>query len=172
MPGATATISLKVDAKLEGSAVLGNDAPVSKVVIDKAIRIIAGTDALGKADVLWAGKRTIVASGSENLDLAGVLAGLLGGTVTAAEITAIVVLADESNTNDVVLFGAASNAFNGPLTGTTPKLAVGPGDPFYCANRKGWPVVAGTGDILLVANSGSGTSVTYTIVLFGRTVAA
>ncbi|BBF70203.1 hypothetical protein [Sphingomonas bisphenolicum] len=170
MAGVVATLSLQVAAKLIGSADLGN--PIAPVTLEKVVRIAAGTDALGKADVLWADTRTIAASSTENLDLAGALAGLLGGTVTAAEITAIVVVADAGNTNDVVLFGAASNAFNGPLSGTTPKHALGPDDVYLATNKKGWTVTPATGDILLVANSGSGTAVTYSIILFGRTVAA
>lgn len=170
MAGVSADISLSLRAKLVGAADLGN--PVAPVALEKAIQITAGTDALGKADILWADTRTLAASATENLDLAGVLSGLLGSTVAAAEITAIVLLADDGNTNDVVFFGAASNAFNGPLSGTTPKLTLGPDDVALITNKKGWTVTATTGDIILVANSAAGTSVTYTIVFIGRTVAA
>lgn len=170
MAGVTADISLSLRAKLIGAADLGN--PVAPVAVDKLVQITAGTDAVGKADILWADTRTLAASATENIDLAGVLSGLLGGTVTAAEITAIIITADKGNTNDVVVFGAASNPFNGPLSGTTPKLTIGPDDVALITNRKGWPVTAGTGDIILVANSAAGTPVTYTLVLIGRTVAA
>lgn len=170
MPGVTASLSLQVAAKLTGVADLGN--PVAPVALEKIVRMVGGTDALGKADILFADTRTIAASSTENLDLAGVIAGLLGNTITAAEITAIIVTADPTNINDVQLFGAASNAFNGPLSGTTPKLSVGPDDVAMVTNKKGWTVTAGTGDILLVGNSGSGSAVTYTIILIGRTIAA
>lgn len=170
MAGVTADIILSIRAKLTGTADLGT--PSAPVVIDKHVQITSGTDATSKGDVLWADTRTLVASATENLDLAGVLSGLIGGTVTAAEITAIYIESAAGNTNDVVAFGAASNPFNGPLTGTTPKLAVGPGDFALITNRKGWTVTAATGDIILVANSSSGTPVTYTIALIGRTVAA
>lgn len=170
MPGVTGSLSLKLDARLVGAADLGN--PVAPVAIEKVLRLVAGTDALGKADILWADTRTIAASSSENLDLAGVLTGLLGGSVTAAEIIAIVLVADAGNVNDVQFFGAASNAFNGPLSGTTPKLAIGPDDMAMVTNRKGWTVTASTGDILLAGNGGSGSAVTYSIALIGRTIAA
>lgn len=170
MAGVLGTIAVGITAKLTGAADLGT--PVAPVRVSKTIDILPGTSALGMGDILWADERTLAASGTENIDLAGVLAGLLGGTVTAAEITAIYVEANAANTNDVVLFGAASNAFNAGLTGTTPKVAVGPGDCLLLTNRKGFGVTAGTGDILLVANSSSGTGVTYKIVIVGRTVAA
>lgn len=169
MAGVTATIDISIRAKLTGTADLGT--PLAPVSVDKHIQISPGTDALGKADVLFADTRTLAASATENLDLAGVLAGLLGGTVTAAEITAIYVEAAAANTNDVLVGGAGSNPFNGPLTGTTPKLQVGPGDCAFVSNRKGWTVTPSTGDILLVSNAAAGTAVTYTIVIIGRTVA-
>lgn len=170
MAGVTADISVSLRSRLTGAADLGN--PIAPVNIDKHVQITPGTDATNKADVLWADERTLVASATENLDLAGVLSGLLGGTVTAAEITAIYIEASAGNTNDVVAFGAASNPFNGPLSGTTPKLTLGPGDFALITNKKGWPITAGTGDIILVANSAAGTPVTYKIALIGRTVAA
>lgn len=170
MAGVSGKIGVAIAAKLVGAADLGN--PVAPVSVDKSIEITPGTDTLGKADILWADTRTLAASATENLDLAGAIAGLLGTTIAAAEITAIYLEAAAGNTNDVVFFGAASNAFNGILSGTTPKAAVGPGDCLLHTNRKGVAVVAGTGDILLVANGGAGTPVTYTIILFGRTVAA
>lgn len=170
MAGVSADILLSIKAKLAGAADLGN--PVAPVSIDKHIQITSGTAALGQADILWADTRTLAASATENLDLAGVLAGLLGSTITAAEITAVYVEAAAGNTNDVVVFGAASASFNGPLSGTTPKLTVGPGDCALITNRKGWAVTATTADIILVANSSSGTPVSYNIVLVGRTVAA
>lgn len=170
MTGVTADIQLAFKGKLDGAADLG--APTAPVDFAKRVAIAAGTDALGKADILWADTRTLAASATENLDLAGVLSGLLGGTITAAEITAIIISADKGNTNDVVFFGAGSNPFNGPLSGTTPKLTIGPDDFAAITNKKGWTVTATTGDILLVANSAAGTPVTYTIILVGRTVAA
>jgi hypothetical protein len=169
MSGVTATLSASVVAALAGTADFG--VPYAPVKVERTVSIAPGTATLDQADVLWADQRTLAASATENLDLAGTLAGLLGGTVTGAEITAIYLEADAGNTNDVVFFGAASNGFNGPLSGTTPKLTLGPGDVALITNRKGWTVTAATGDIMLVANAAGGTAVTYKAVVIGRTVA-
>jgi hypothetical protein len=168
--GVSGSITVGVDLRLVGAGDLGN--PSAPVRVSKSISIASGTAALGQADVLWADERTLAASATENLDLAGVLAGLIGGTVTVAEITAIYIEANAANTNDVAFLGAASNGFNGPLSGTTPKLTLGPSDFAMITNQKGWAVTAGTGDIVLVANTAGGTSVTYKVILLGRTVAA
>lgn len=170
MAGVQGSITVAIDARLRGAGDLGD--PVAPVRVSKTITISPGTAALGQADVLWADERTLAASATENLDIAGALAGLLGGTLTEAEVTAIYIEASKANTNDVAFFGAASNAFNGPLSGTTPKLTLGPGDFALMSNLKGWAVTPGTGDIVLVANTAGGTPVTYKIVIFGRSVAA
>lgn len=170
MSGMIASLSLLLDAKAYGTSDFGS--PVAPVRIEKAVEFANGTAALGQANILFADERTLTASATENLDLAGVLTDAFGGVITAAEITAIYIEANAANTNDVVFFGAASNSFNGPLSGTTPKLTLGPGDFACITNKKGWTVTAGTGDIILVANSAGGTGVTYRIAIIGRTVAA
>lgn len=165
----TAQIDVAIDARMVGTADLG--APAVAQRIAKSVAIVPGTDAIDKADVLWGDQRTLASNATENLDLAGVLAGLLGGTVTAAEITAVYLESLAANTTALTFFGAASNPFNGPLTGTTPKITLGPGDLALLTNRQGWGVTAGTGDIVLVANA-TGAAATYKIVIIGRTVAA
>lgn len=168
--GVTASIAVDIKASLAGTGDLGT--PRAPANVDFLKQFLPGTDAVGKADILWSDTRTLAASATENLDLAGVLANALGVTITAAEIVAIWIQAADANVNNVVVFGAASNAFNGPLTGTTPKINLQPGNAVLLVCGQGWPVVAATGDIVLVANSGSGTGVDYTIAVIGRTVAA
>ncbi len=168
--GVTASIAVNIKSQLVGTGDLGT--PRAPVNVEALLSLTAGSDTTSKADILFADTRTITASSSENLDLAGALANALGATFTAAEVVAIYVKAAKENTNSVVLFGAASNAFNGPLSGTTPKLTLAPGDFALLTCKTGWAVTAGTGDIILAANSGAGSSVSYDIVVIGRTVAA
>ncbi len=130
-------------------------------------RLTSGTGA-DQADLMFADTRTLAASATENLDLAGSLTDAFGATLAFAKIKAIIVQAAAANTNDVVVGGAASNAFTGPLGGTDPTVAARPGGAIVLfAPATGWTVTAGTGDILKVANSSSGTSVTYSIVIIG-----
>lgn len=111
--------------------------------------------------------RTIAASGSENLDLAGVLLDAFGNTLTFAVVKAILIIADAGNTNSVVVGGAASNTFNGPFNASTDTVTLGPGDVFLCTSHVGWTVTPSTGDLLKIANSGAGTSVSYTVKIVG-----
>lgn len=124
--------------------------------------------AAGQADKLFADQRTLAASATENLDLAGSLLDPLGAIVTFVSVKAIMIRASAANTNNVVVGGAASNAFAGPLGGTAPTLTVPPGGiVLLTAPKTGWPVVASTGDLLKVANGGAGTPVTYDVIVIG-----
>ncbi len=132
--------------------------------------------AAGSADVLWHDQRTIAPSANDDLDLAGVLAGLLGGTATFVKVKGLVIAALGApgppavpNVNNVVVGAAAANAWTA-LLGATHTIQVRPGAAIALlpsATDTGYPVVPATGDILRIANGGAGTSVTYDIILIG-----
>lgn len=139
--------------------------PVTK---RKLIDMASGVGA-GQADRMFTDQRTIAASGSEDLDLAGVLTDAFGATITFARIKALMITAADGNTNGVVV-GAGTNAWAGFL-GATHTMTLRPGTAIGmavgAADATGYVVTAATGDILKVANSSSGTSVTYDIVIIG-----
>lgn len=170
MVGVRGEIGVRLDLTHIGSGDLGS--PTMRVNLEKLITLYEGTDATNKADILFSDSRTLAASASENLDLAGVLADAFGATITAAEIVAIYVAAAAGNTNNVQVTRPASNGFVGPFLAAGDGLGVKPGESILLASQSGWAVTASTGDILTVTNSAGGTSVSYDIVIVGRTVAA
>jgi hypothetical protein len=128
-----------------------------------------------QCDLAWSDKdRTLAASASENLDLNGVLIDDLGAPVNFARINALMIIAAESNTNDVIIGGAAANGFFGPFGAATHTLAVKPGSTLMLVASKGavgvagWPVVPATADLLKIANGGAGTPVLFDIAIIGR----
>jgi hypothetical protein len=143
-----------------GSATL----PLSKQV---SIALASGTGA-NQADKIWHDQRTIAASGTDSLDLAGVLTDALGDALTFARIKAVLVVAAGANTNNVNVTRPAANG--APLF-----LAAGDGIPvrpggcflWVASDAAGVVVTAGTGDLLDIVNSGGGTSVVYDIVIIG-----
>ena len=169
MAGVTADLTFNLDARLAGSAV-GAASRAINASIDRVNQFAPGNAALGKADLMYTATRTLAASATEDLDLAGVLTDAFGATFTATEVMAIVVEAATGNTNNVVIGGAASNAFLGPFGEAAHTLAIKPGQYIALTDVQGWAVTAGTGDLLKVANSSSGTAVTYTITVIGRSV--
>jgi hypothetical protein len=169
MAGVSARIAVNIDATLSASGDLGTTkAPAS---VEKVLEFTGGTAATSQTNVLFADTRTLSASSSEDLDCAGVLADALGTTIAAAEIVAIYIGAASGNTNDVQLTRPASNGVPAFLAAGD-GVAIGPGDAFLLTNKKGIAVTAATGDLIHIANGGAGTSVTYDVVIIGRTVAA
>lgn len=137
----------------------------------KAALSLANGALAGQANVIYSDTGTIAASGTATLDLAGTLVGALGDTLTFARVKAIIVTAASANTNNVVVGGAASNGFSSIFADATDRVVVRPGGAFVlftgAADLNGYAVTAGTGDQLQIANSGAGTTVTYSIVVVG-----
>lgn len=162
-----ANITVKIDAKnLNLFGLATSDDPVLK---DYSQLFGAGTGA-NQASQQWHSlSRTLGASASENLDLAGVLTNAFGQVVTFTKIKALGIKAAAGNTNDVVVGGAASNGFITWVGGATHTVKVKPGGfmLLIAPDVNGYAVTAGTGDILQVANGGAGTSVSYDIYLLG-----
>lgn len=168
-----AGVKAALRVSITGKQISTNDigTPGMPFDIEAVLDFVPGTDATNKADRLFLDKRTLASAGTENLDLAGSLVDAFGQTITDAEVVAIFLRADPANTTDLTFFGAASNAFNANLSGTTPKITLRPGDFTMLSSKSGWAVTAGTGDIILAANA-SGAAASYDVAIIGRSVAA
>lgn len=161
------TIGLKVAGLFLNTIDLG---PVEQKISYSPSHQFTDGNADNKAEAIFTDTRTISASSSENLDLAGTgLVDAFGNTLTFTKIKAMIIVAAEANTNDVLVGGAGSNGWTAWVGDATDVVKVKPGGMLVLTAPKsaGLAVVASTGDILKVANSSSGSSVTYTIILVG-----
>lgn len=164
-------MALSTSITLKSTSTLTSDLDVqtrrSTAAVSAGVGLKSGTGA-GQADLVWSDTRTLAASATEDLDLAGSLTDAFGATLTFARVKEVTITAAGGNTNNVVAGNATSNGFVGPW-GATGTVSVRPGgfSSCCCSDATGWVVTAGTGDLLKVANSGSGTSVTYTIKIVG-----
>lgn len=162
----TTKINLSVSALLSSALdLVTSQAPLK---FEQAFTLTDGTGA-NQANNVFSDTRTLAASGSESLDLAGVLTNAFGATLTFTKIKAIFIAADSTNTNDVVVGGAATNAFASMFGAATDKIKVKPGGAFaiVAPDVNGFAVTAGTADLLQIANSGGTTGVTYDIIIIG-----
>jgi hypothetical protein len=127
--------------------------------------------AAGQANKLFTDTRTVAASSNDDLDLNGVLTDAFGGSLALLRVKGLIVAAAAGNTNDVVVGGAASNAWVAPFGASTHTLKVKPGAVLALfaglTDATAWPVIAATGDVLRIANGGAGTPVTYDVVIIG-----
>lgn len=163
-------LTSKLSVELSAKQTSAKDLVTVSAPLDRIFRsqLNNGT-AAGQADLIFSDTRTLAASASESLDLAGSLVDALGATLTFARVKCLYVAAAAGNTNDVVIGGAASNAFVNWVADATDKVRVRPGGALllWAPGATGYPVTAATGDLLQVANSGAGTSVTYDVVIIG-----
>ena len=121
-----------------------------------------------QADLAFADTRTLAASATEDLDLAGSLVDALGDTLTFVDVKAIYIRAAAANTNNVEVTPAAANGFEGPFADAIDQVDIPPGGSFQVtAPVDGWAVTAGTGDLITITNSGAGTGVTYDVIIVG-----
>jgi hypothetical protein len=164
------SLTTKLAVTLNAVQVSNKDLTSVRAPIDyaKAMQLASGT-AAGQADLIFSDQRTITASGTDALDLAGSLVDALGSTLTFARVKGLIVYAASGNVNDVVIGGAASNTWVNWVGDATDKVKVKPGGIFclFAPGANGYPVTAATADQLLIANGGAGTSVTYDVVIIG-----
>ena len=171
MPVTGASISASIAGLLASAKDLGN--ATINYPISQSTTFDPGTGA-GQVDRIWADTRTLTASSTEDLDLAGALLDDLGGPFVLARIRGLFIRASAANVNNVLIGGVA----NGLATFLTPAasgiitlrpgafIALGCGQ----ADATGYAVTAATADLLHVANSAGGTSVVYDIVILGASV--
>lgn len=133
----------------------------------KRIDLTSGTG-LGAADLIFSDTRTLAASATEDLDVAGVLADIYGATLSMARIKGLMVVAAAANTNNVNITRPASNGV--PLfLAASDGIPVKPGGVFLwtAPDATGIAVTAATGDLITLTNSGGTTGVTYDVVIIG-----
>jgi hypothetical protein len=166
----------EISAALKAAQAGSNDfgGPAFNLDMAAMLATTIGT-AANQADILFADQRTVASASNDDIDLAGVLANAFGQTITAVELVALFIIngpiSGSANTTNLTI-GGGSNPFIGFLGGTTP--TIGPIRPggfvmLACGDAAGLgTVVAGTGDILRIANS-SGAAASYQIAIVART---
>lgn len=166
---ATGTLTSQLGVKISatGTRALGLGTADDPISADWTQNFSSGTGA-NQASNMFHDQRTLAASATEDLDLAGSLTNKFGVTLTFTKIKAIGIKAAAANTNSVQVQRAASNGV--PLfMAASDGIALTPGAFALLSfpNSSGVAVTASTGDLLTITNSSSGTSVTYDIFIFG-----
>lgn len=161
----TSTLTMRIQATQTRLLDLGT---ATLPVDDREVYTWSSGTGNSQSDLIWTDTRTIAASGNEDLDLAGSLTDAFGSTLTFVELRAVKITASSANTNNVRVTRPASNGV--PLflaAGDGIDLPPGSTFMFACPTNGHIAVTAGTGDLLNIANSGSGTGVTYDIEIIG-----
>jgi hypothetical protein len=165
----TLALSLAVAVNAMYSQALDVGAAQYPLIYNPASLVFTDGSGANQGNKLWTDTRTIAASGTDSLDLNGVLTDAFGAVLSFTKIRGLIVTSDALNVNDVVVGGAGSNGFITWVGAAAHTVKVKPGGLMLIAapDVNGYGVTAATGDLLLITNGGSGTSVTYTITVFG-----
>lgn len=164
---ALSNIIMAFSAAATQSTALDLTTATAPVQYRKANTLTNGTGA-NQADLIFTDTRTLAASATEDLDLAGVLVGAFGATLTFARVKGLFIVAAVGNTNNVNVTRPAANGV--PLfLAASDGVAVRPGGwiGLSAPDATGYPVTAATGDLVTITNSAAGTSVTYDVIIIG-----
>lgn len=158
-------------ASIKGALSVARDGGSASFPVDEGVsRSVENGTGAGQANAVYVDDFSIAASGTMDIDLAGALTDALGGALVFTAIKEILVKANSTNTNNVVI-GAGTSPFVGGNAAGSQTFAVKPGGFYHVGegySAAGWAVGAGASDILRLANSGAGTPVTGTIVIIGE----
>lgn len=160
----TSSISLRVQAKQTGSSDLG----IAAGTLDWPLSIdLANGTGANQANAMWSDRRTLTTGANEDLDMAGVLVSELGATLTFTRVKAVFIRSLPANTTTLTVSRPASNGL-AIFAAAGDAITIKPGGIFAYVDPSaaGIAVVAGTGDLLNIANA-AGASATYEIVIIG-----
>lgn len=163
-------ISLQVVLKLIGSMTNALDlsTPTDALSKDYSVTFANGTGA-NQANMWWHDQRTLGASATEDLDMAGSLTSVFGTTITFTSIKAVFVSAASGNTNDVQVTRPGANGVT-LFMAAGDGIALGPGAWFMWVTPQanGKTVTGGTADLITFTNSAGGSGVTYDVFILGE----
>lgn len=125
---------------------------------------------LNQAEAVWHKAAVALLSGAiETLDLTALVRTILGESVTFTFLTikAVLITVADTSTGELLVGGAASNAWFYPWSDASDKANCPPDSVLLLANRQwGWAVDAANKNLKLEA---SGGDVTYSIAILGTT---
>jgi hypothetical protein len=161
------SLTMTMTAQFRGSNTAASDLTSlnEDVAIAFSQAITNGTGS-NQANQFWSDQRTLLASASETLDLSGSLVSSFGSTIVGTKLKGIIISAAAANTNNVIVGNNAANDLVWCFGAVTHTLVIPPGGCFAFYNPgNGFTITAGTGDLIKVANSAAGTSVTYNVAM-------
>jgi len=159
-------VGISVRGQYTNTTDLGSS--VQKVGYAPVCNFSNGTGA-EQANKYFEDTRTLTASSTEDLDLYGGLTDVFGNTLNITKIKFIIIRAAATNTNDVVVGGAAGSPIVSLFGTATDKINLKPGTGIclFATDSTAYAVVTSTADLLKVANGGGTTSVSYDIIIGG-----
>jgi len=179
LSGLTAEIRASIAATIE-KEIAGVGTPKDVLNISKLLSLTFGNGA-GKADQIYYDRNDIAASGSDDLDMAGVLTNIFGETISFDLVRAVMVLnrSDEAIVHgthtvatdaEISIGGSGGFEWVGPFAAVGDKMEIPAGGLFIMTNptAAGWVVGPGATDLLGIDNLDGADVALYDIVIIGE----
>lgn len=147
---------------------------VNADALAQTVRMLTGTGADQANLLAMPIQYTIAASGTQNIDLAGVLEDFANQVCTFTAIKVLHVAMATNNAASSILVGNGTNPFVNWITPSTGQIRVRDGGYFdlVAPDATGYPVTASTGDILKLTNEDSVNSAVVNVIIGGVGTAA
>lgn len=128
---------------------------------------IANGTAAGKADRVWTGTHTLAASASEDLDLSGSLATVLGTTFVTVKCKLLFLFNRATSPGAITAGRGASGGWTWISAVSAGVVIPSNGFVCWCAQTDGVAVVATTADLVHIAADATAGTYTYDIAVVG-----
>lgn len=131
-------------------------------------QLISDGAGANQANLHWHDTRQLLASGTDDIDLAGALSGAFGTTLTFARVKAILVR-NKGTTAAAITVGPSPTNGVANFLGTSDRLPAGAWMAMGLFDATGWPITAGSADRIRVTNTSGALTQEYEIVVIGST---
>lgn len=161
---------IRIIAKMVALKALDKSVPADDLSYSKQVTYTYGTGA-NRVNQIWHDQRPLAGGAGEELDFAGSLLNAFGGSVTFANIKAIIVENASTNSGTTITIGNASaNQFVGPFGAAAHTLTIKPGGFAAVCDvaADGWTVTANSGDKFKILNNDASNTATYNIIVIGE----
>lgn len=161
----TATITALLDITIGTDADFADPVQEIKEIVDASFTVGTGAD---QANQVWSDQRTLAASANEELDIqGGTLENGFGQAITFSAIKAIFIR-NRSTTGELLVGGAAANAFDSPFGDSSDKVRVRRGGILLLTGPDAVGHAVDASDVLKIDNEDTVNTLTYDIILVGE----
>jgi len=124
--------------------------------------------AASQADLVFRDTRTLALSSDEGLDLAGNLTDSYGNVLTFVNVKMLYISAAATNGGNIIVGGVYGDTWLGAFTNATDQITLPASAWLKWVNPiAGYPVTAGSADVLKIENDDGSATGTYDIVIVG-----
>lgn len=133
------------------------------------VRSLVNGTSEGQCDRVYQVTSTLAASGTDTYDLAGVVENVYGTVISFAEVQLLAIQSQGATGQNLTIGKAASNPVTTIWSGTSAvEVVPGGGTIMKYGGVDGYAITAGSADSITVTNTHGSASITYTLLIVGR----